>query len=180
MGHVCIVGRTESGKSALAKQIGSAIRSGGDIVLAFNPLQERGYARRDDYDCVAADWETSDPDHFARKVGETLNTNPPRLFLIIDECHEYFPSRGNSPHMWIGTQGRHYGINMILISQRGALINPTVRGQCGRLNLFACSATDARFLSDEYGRAELLDAVNLDRKEFYRVEGRNAVKMRLP
>jgi len=175
MAHALIVGRTMMGKSALVKQIGSQLRRAKEEVLAFNPIGGDGFTKRDKFGCAAAEFETDDPDKFAAEVARRVAEKTKRRFLIIDEAHEFF-NRGNSEFLWIGTKGRHNGLNLILATQRAALLNPTVRGQCGELYLFACSLTDARFLSDEYGRKELADATELKPGEYFRLYGNELTK----
>lgn len=176
--HTLIIGRTKSGKSALAKMLGSNLRASGYEVLAFNPIGERGYTRVDDFGCQAASWESDNPERFVSEVINRLSQKRKR-FLIIDECHEFF-SRGSDANTWLGTKGRHYGLNCILISQRGALINPTIRSQCGTLYLFMCSLTDAKFLADEYGNVKLARATTLKPKEFFKVSENSLTFSKLP
>jgi DNA helicase HerA-like ATPase len=178
--HSLIIGRTFTGKSALAKMTGAELRKQGYEVLAFNPTGERGYMRPDDeHDNIqAAEWESSDPEIFAREILQRLQT-PKKRFIIIDECHEFF-SRGDCAYLWIGTKGRHYGLNVIGISQRGALVNPTFRGMCATLYLFACSATDAKFISDEFGNPKLREATSLPPKHFYKIRHNELTFHKLP
>lgn len=169
--HTLIVGRSFTGKSALGKQIGSHMRLSGAKVFAFNPTGEKGYTRIDEYGCAAAEFETDNVDEFAAAVSEELNANPSgNLFLIIDEAHEFF-SRKDCEHLWIGTRGRHYGVTIIAITQRGASISPTFRGQCSKVYIFACSGLDAKFFSDEYGKPEFKEAVNLPPLEYLHTDG---------
>jgi len=166
--HTLLIGRSGSGKSALAKQLGSSLREHGETVLAFNPTGERGYTRRDAFGCAAADWETYNPDLFIQKVVKQVRKRR-KFFVIIDEAHEMFPHSKQSDHLWIATRGRHHGINIIGCSQRGALINPTFRGQCSTIYLFKCSMTDAKFMADDFGDKELLNAMKLKPGQYYRL-----------
>ena len=155
----------------MAKQIGSHLRLKGQKVFAFNPTGEAGYTRQDEYGCAAAEFETHDIDDFAAAVSEELEKNPTgNLFLIVDEAHEFFQRR-DCEHLWIGTRGRHYGITIIAVTQRGAQINPTFRGQCSKIYIFACSRLDAKFLGDEYGKREFETATDLPPLEYYSTDG---------
>lgn len=180
--HTLIVGRSKTGKSALGKQIGSHLRIQDKYVLAFNPTGEAGYTVEDEFGCIAADWETSDPDEFAAKVSEAMNAfikgEGPQPYLIIDEAHEFF-TRAGAEYLWIGTRGRHYGSTIIAITQRGAQINPTFRGQCSRIFIFACSSLDAKFLADEMGKEEFRQATNLAPLEYYETDGFRVDKKRI-
>lgn len=176
--HTLVIGRTLSGKSALAKQIGSSLREKSYTVLAFNPTLEDGYTRRDKFGCAAADFETDDAEIFEARVIEESRKQK-TFFVIVDEAHEFF-SRADCKYLWIGTRGRHYGINLIAITQRGALINPTVRSQCASVYVFKCSLTDAKFIADEFGDKELADAAKLPQGHYYRLTIDGIDKGKLP
>jgi len=178
--HSLIIGQSLSGKSSLAKELGTELRLARHEVLAFNPTGERGYTRRDDWGRAGADWESDDADDFAEHVLERVERDPARVrFLIIDEAHEFF-TRADCQHLWIGTRGRHYGLNVIAITQRGALISPTFRGQCATMYLFHLSLTDAKFIADELGRKGLADEVlDLKKAEFMKVAGDELTRHRL-
>lgn len=167
--HTLIIGRTGSGKSALAKQIGSELRRRKHEVIALNPTGERGYTRRDEFGCAAAEWETADPDEFMYEVERRISTSRKARVLIIDEAHEFFARAEAQDKNWIVTRGRHYGLTVIGITQRGANVNTTFRSQCDTLYLFRCSLTDAKFIADEYGNKSLADAVNMPRLHFIRL-----------
>lgn len=142
----------------------------GEEVLAFNPTLERGYVKPDDFGTIGAGFETNDDAVFTTEIIRRFNLDKnKRRFLIIDEAHEFF-SRKQCQYLWIGSRGRHYGLNIIGITQRGASIHPTFRSQCSVLYLFQCSLTDAKFLSDEYGNPALLDAPRLERGKFYKID----------
>ena len=176
--HTLIIGRTGSGKSALAKQIGSSLREKGYTVLAFNPTLEKGYTRRDSFGCAAADFETDDADIFEARVVEEIK-NKKTFFAIVDEAHEFF-TRSDCKYLWIGTRGRHHGINLIAITQRGALINPTIRSQCASVYVFKCSLTDAKFIADDFGDKELADATKLNKFHYYHLTIDGIDKGKLP
>lgn len=146
MAHYLIIGRTLSGKSALAKQIGSQMRLQGAEVLAWNPTLERGYAREDDFGCIAAEWETDDPNELIAEIQERYNKEKKSRVIIIDEAHE-LPSDLN----WLTTKGRHYGLTIIAISQRGAALNATFRTQIGTWYVFKCSGLDMKMVEEETG-----------------------------
>ena len=169
--HTLIIGRSGTGKSALVKQIGSALREQSETVYGFNPTSEAGYSRRDSFGCVAAEWETHDADVFAEKIEtEIASGKAGKRFLLIDECHEFFRRAEGRQALWIATRGRHFGLNIIGATQRGAEIHPTFRAQCSTVYVFACSLTDARFLSDEFGSREIADAVSLPVGSFLKID----------
>lgn len=175
--HRLIVGKTLSGKSALAKQLGSELRLNGAVVIAFNPTKEKGYTVKDDYGCIAADFETYNPDVFMNMVlSERLkHANP--IFLIIDEAHEFF-TRAGCQNLWLGTRGRHHGFNIIAITQRGQAINPTFRSQVGDTYIFNTSVKDAKFIADDIG-INYKDILDLDVGEFYHIRFKEIEKYSL-
>jgi len=144
--HILIIGRTLSGKSAFAKQLGSRLRLAGQEVLAFNPTLEKGYTREDDYGCIAAEYETDDPEQLVFEIQKRYNEEKKKRFIIIDEAHE-LPSELN----WLTTKGRHYGLTIIAVSQRGAALNATFRTQIGTWIVFKCSGLDLDMVEQETG-----------------------------
>lgn len=144
--HSIIIGRTLSGKSALAKQIGSHARLAGAEILAWNPTLERGYAREDDYGCIAAEWETDCPYELLDEISIRYSREKKSRILIVDEAHE-LPKELS----WLATKGRHYGLTLIAVTQRGAALNPTFRTQCGTWYIFKCSGLDMKMAEDETG-----------------------------
>ena len=176
--HSLVIGRTLSGKSSLAKSIGSDLREKGIYVIAFNPTLEAGYTVRDEYGMAAADVEYDDKEEFIDAVREKINDGQP-FIIIVDEAHEFWERAGSREYLWLARKGRHFGVNIIAITQRGADIHPTLRSQCGRLYLFQCSLTDAKFMSDEYGKKVLRDAPNMNPGEYYRIEPNSLERCRL-
>lgn len=144
--HSLIIGRTESGKSALAKQIGSHARLAGAEILAWNPTLERGYAREDSYGCIGAEWETDCPEELVDELNRRYLKEKKSRILIIDEAHE-LPRELS----WLTTKGRHYGLTIIAVTQRGAALNSTFRTQCGTWYVFKCSGLDMDMVQKETG-----------------------------
>lgn len=146
MTHSLIIGRTLSGKSALAKQIGSQLRLKGAEVLAYNPTLEKGYAREDEYGCIAAEYETDSPEELIDEIKTRYQKERKSRILLLDEAHELPPDLN-----WLTTKGRHYGLTIIAISQRGAALNATFRTQIGTWYVFRCSGLDMKMVEDETG-----------------------------
>ena len=89
--HRLIIGRTGSGKSRFAKQLCSRLRLARETVIAFNPTGEDGYSREDVFGHIAAEWESWDDKEFVKKL-RGLVSKKDRVFVIIDEDHEFFHS----------------------------------------------------------------------------------------
>lgn len=146
MTHTIIIGRTKSGKSALAKQIGSELRLQGHEILAYNPTLEKGYTREDAYGCIAAEYETDDIAELENEIQRRYVIERKPRILIVDEAHE-LPSDAS----WIATKGRHYGLYIIAVTQRGAALHPTFRSQLGTWYVFRCTGLDMKMVEDETG-----------------------------
>lgn len=144
--HLLIIGRTKSGKSALGKQLGSELRLSGAEILAYNPTMEKGYAREDSFGCIAAEYETDDILELEQEIARRYAKEQKARIIIVDEAHE-LPPEAN----WIATKGRHYGLTLIIISQRGAELNATLRTQCATWYVFKCSGLDMRMVEMETG-----------------------------
>lgn len=166
MAHILIIGRTLSGKSALAKQIGSQLRIKGAEVLAYNPTLERGYAREDEYGCIAAEWETDNPQELIHEIVTRYEKEKKSRIIIIDEAHELPPDMN-----WLTTKGRHYGLLIIAVSQRGAALNATFRTQIGTWYVFRCSGLDIKMVEDETGVkiSKGTDGANLSQFEYLKI-----------
>lgn len=146
MTHLLIIGRTKSGKSALAKQMGSELRLAGAEILAYNPTLEKGYTREDEYGCIAAEYETDNIFELEQEIAARYAREKKPRIIIVDEAHE-LPADAN----WIATKGRHYGLTLIIVSQRGAELNATLRTQCATWYVFKCSGLDMRMVEMETG-----------------------------
>lgn len=169
--HTLILGQSFTGKSALAKQLGTSLRAKGQIVVAFNPTKEAGYTIKDAFDCQAAQFETDNPELFVAELRRLYAQGHPKIFLIIDEAHEFFTKNGGE-YVWLGTKGRHYGFHIIAITQRAALINTTFRGQCSTFYIFRANRTDMEFIRDEFWHKDLTrDRLNLQNGAYIKVSG---------
>lgn len=161
MTHSLIIGRTLSGKSALGKQIGSRLRLQGAEILAYNPTMENGYTRLDAFGCAAAEYETDDPDELVAEIKRRYEREKKTRILLLDEAHELPPELN-----WLTTKGRHYGLTIIAMSQRGAALNATFRTQIGTWYVFRCSGLDMRMVEDETGVKIPRDNEGADLKQF--------------
>lgn len=141
MSHLLIVGTTESGKSTLAKKYAQVALNKGKAVIVYDPLG---------YDWGDGALVFSDAGDFFRGLS-TLNDG---ALVIMDEG-DTLQGMNNRQNWWLMLRGRHYGFKCILITQRPALVSPTVRGMCTTCAVFLTSKKDAKLLGEDY-------AVNLD------------------
>lgn len=167
--HTLILGQSFTGKSALAKQLGTALRAQGQIVIAYNPTKEAGYTRKDTFECQAAQFETDNPQQFHDEIIRLYKNGNPKIFLIIDEAHSFF-TKGDCAYEWIGTQGRHHGLYVIAITQRAASINTTFRAQCSTIYAFRANRIDMEFLRDEFWHKNLdREKLNLPKGKYLKI-----------
>jgi len=142
-----------SGKTTLAKRLAASLHNKDKTVLVFDPLGDP------DWIC---DFQTKDFEEFLRVC--KMNRS---CFLFVDEsstsCGQH-----DKEALWLATMSRHWGHSSTFIAKRTPLISTTIRYQCGELFLFSCSLTDAKLLSDDWNKAELREAHNLGKGEYFR------------
>lgn len=161
MPHAQILGMTESGKTTLAKKLSKEYQKQGVGVIVLDPLNDPGWSDKPDSELF---FQTGDKDEFLAVVKKSM-----RCAVFIDESGETMGQFDTQMH-WLATRGRHYGHNCHFISQRGQQVAKTVRDQCGRLYLFACSLDDSKILANEWNKPELKDAHTLEQGEFFIVQ----------
>jgi energy-coupling factor transporter ATP-binding protein EcfA2 len=155
MAHSLIVGMSESGKTTLARQLSHILHKGGHKVIVLDEMQDPGWA---------ADFITDDNDQFLE------------VFWANRECFVFIDEAGNAVGKYddamrqTATQGRHWGHSCFYISQRGALLSATVRGQCRHLYLFASPVADCKIYAHEFNRPELMKACELPQGQYYHVK----------
>lgn len=145
MAHSLILGQTESGKTTLAKRLSHYLKQERQEVIVLDPLNDPEWA---------ADFRCADPKQFLD------------VFWSSRQCHVFIDEAGDMVGRFdetmqqTATSGRHWGHSCYYISQRGAMVSPTVRAQCRHVFLFASSFKDCKVLSEEYNCPELLQAVD--------------------
>jgi len=154
MSHCLIVGMTESGKTSLAKQLSARYKSQGIGVLVLDPMHDPGWT---------ADYQTDDQHEFM-----DVFFNSRSCMAFIDEAGE---SVGQYDKLMTktATKSRHWGHSVTYISQRGTMINRTVRDQCRHLFLFASALEDCKVYAREFNKPELVEAANFAPGEFFKV-----------
>jgi len=156
--HRLITGRTLSGKTALARiLVAEAQRQGVDAIIHDPMLSFWGDK--------AAVYETAF--EFMRAICEATKIRKPYI-VVVDEA-DIVLSMGHQRYHWLLTRGRHYGFKVIVLTQRPALVAPTVRGQCTDVAVFKVSKKDAKLLADDYACEAINDAVDLRQGEFLQV-----------
>jgi hypothetical protein len=152
-----MIGQTASGKTTLAKKLCKQAASDGISSIVLDPIGDPDWTQH------GAGFVTSDPEKFSEVVKASRS-----CWLFVDESGEAI-GRYNDSLFWLATRSRHYGHRAYFLTQRGAQLSPTVRDQCTELFLFSCSTRDAKILSEEFIRPELLQAPEFPPGKCFRV-----------
>jgi len=142
---------TESGKTTLAKKLAVALRSKRAGVLVLDPLSTQ-------WD---ADYITADSDEFLARVWASQSCE-----VFIDEAGMAI-GHYEKPMIELATKGRHWGHNCYFITQRGAMVSPSLRTQCRNLFAFNQGRDDGVTLARDWGYDELLEAHTLAQGEYF-------------
>lgn len=104
----------------------------------IDKLMQPGRANIIDFKGVNPDLQSMIVSHVCNNLFEArkMNTVPPGM-LVIEEAHNYAPERGFSKTSstdilrTIASEGRKFGLGMMVISQRPARIDKNILSQCG-------------------------------------------------
>jgi len=153
MSHSLILGMTESGKTSLAKSLAAEYKKQGFGVLVLDPMHDPGWQ---------ADFQTDNQHEFM-----DVFFNSRSCMVFVDEAGE---SVGQYDKLMTrtATKGRHWGHCVHYISQRGAMVNRSVRDQCKHLFLFATALEDCKLYAREFNKPVLLEAANFPEGEFFK------------
>lgn len=154
MSRSLIVGRTDTGKSTLARLMCKQAARAGRPTLVYDVSGDVWPARY-----VVNDQKLF-LDLFWHKLDDAL--------VIIDEGGETI-GRYNREMDWTATRGRRRLHDVIYIAQRATLVSATVRANCTHLYVFNTTTSDAQALASEYDAPSLLEAPRLSRGSFYHV-----------
>jgi hypothetical protein len=157
--NALILGRSQYGKSSLAKALAKKFKEAGRRVLVYDILL-------DDWN---ADYVTDDKDEFFKIFWGSFD-----LVAFIEEGGET-ANKKETEMVYTATRGRHqvgaqgFGNCCYYSCHRLNQLDVTLRAQCPELFLFASRYDDARDLCQEYGERELLKAPTLPPGHFYHV-----------
>lgn len=160
--HILITGTTGSGKSVFARRLCKAQYKKKRGVIVYDPYKSRWQA----------DYIETDFDVFYERV-----INSENCFVVVDESGDI--GRYNKELESLATQGRHYGHDIVFITQRIQQMSVTIRENCGRLFMFRSSVKAGMILSEQWISEELLNAHTLGVGEYYDVKAmEKAIKKR--
>lgn len=109
------------------------------------------------------------------------NQDARQIMLVVEEMNLSYPVTKLPPALYGATmltlQGRHYGINMLGITQRPAEVSATYRGNCDDIYVFGLSqGLDFRAVSETIGREHEAKVRALKPHEFLHWSAGDAVK----
>lgn len=164
MAHTLIVGSSGTGKTTLAKKLAEARKKTRSYMpnfrqVALDPLSSAwplGVDVVSTFEDLMVDLEIM---HEQQEVG----------CVYVDEANTQF-AHGDKERLWLMLRGRHFGLDLTLITQYPTLLSPAARGQCERLHVFQIGMQAARMLADDYACPQIAKAPFLKRGEWLAVE----------
>lgn len=135
--HTLITGRTEMGKTSLAKILHRELKSRGHKSSAYSPLK---------WEWKEADFATNDGAEFLHHIRQEENWE---RYLFVDEGATSI-GRYAKQYNWLATTSRHYGHSTTFISHLLTDVSPEIRSNCPRWILFASRRRDFELASEEY------------------------------
>ena len=153
--HKAIYGSTLSGKSTLARALVAAARNDNIVPIIYDPTESKLWS---------SDYVTSDSAEFFYMLKQAHEQNF-KIFAVVDEADTLLSVSEKENH-WLASRGRHFGLELCVITQRPQMIAPTVRGQTGEQFLFNIGVNDAKFLANDHGAQGFEDAPELVKGEF--------------
>lgn len=155
--HSLYCGVTNSGKTTLARYVCRGLIKKKRPRVVFDPMGTN---------TAGGDWGEgatiySDVDSFLDLMysdgfGDTD--------VFVDEAHNIF-SHDKKEHLWMLTQGRHYGMRFHLLTQRPPKVHPDARTNCGQCFMFRLAFDDVKAIGNDYGYSDI-HKINLDRGDF--------------
>jgi len=158
MAHTLIIGMTESGKTIIGQKLAAHYVRNGIACIILDPLSSQYWPQNDELVL------------HTRKKREFLDAvrRSRSCAVFVDEAGESVGQYDEEMH-WLATRARHYGHASHFLTQRGQQVAKTVRDQCAKMYLFACSKSDGKILADEWNQEELREVNKLGRGEFFLV-----------
>lgn len=151
-GHVCICGKTGSGKSVLAFSVCKNLQERGEVCFALDENES------EDWPCRV----TAKNHLFFSRVWAWLKdeknqcrerykaTRKPFVNIFIDECGEYSQKDWQDLKTFL-TRGRQFGVRVFLLSQRYCLMNKTARLQCSTFIILKQTLSDVNEIRELTG-----------------------------
>lgn len=154
--HGLLVGKTQSGKTTLAKQMILKARSKGIKSIVLDILCDPGYN---------ADFSTDNETEFLRMVWSSR-----RCLVIVDESGEAV-GQYNKAMFALATRGRHWGHMCFFLTQKPTQLNPLIREQATNLFCFKAGHKSGILLAEDFVNLNLKNCPALEMGEYMHVNG---------
>jgi hypothetical protein len=135
--HTLITGRTEMGKTSIAKILHNELKKRGNRTAAYSPLK---------WEWSAADFVTDNGEELLRYLRRDENHG---LYVFIDEGASSI-GRYQKQYNWLATTSRHYGHSCTFIAHLLTDVSPEIRTQCLRWIMFSSRRRDFDLAMSEY------------------------------
>lgn len=172
--HRAYLGRSQSGKTMLAKRDAFEAARDGRLVMVFDPIQDAPWPAR---------WVTDDADAFVAAFWHKSNRGA--TWIIDEAATDFFGCGAESDRerARLLTRGRHALNAVWVVSQeyRGvsSALPPVARNQCYRIVCCTQGRRSCEALAEERVREEFLEAVTIPRGRYlYQASLNDAVERR--
>jgi len=161
MAHGAIIGLTTSGKTYLARKLAGQLMQSDFKTINHKVMVLR--KKREEWAGDECSWQTFNPDEFINeyrkqaKINCDNGTNTVAFLELSDASVEKYDTRFHR----LFCQGRHDGFRLFYLSQRGAIVHPTIRENCVSLYLFTCGGKAAKIWAEEFCDNDLIKAAEL-------------------
>lgn len=163
MQHVLFAGVTQTGKTTLARKFANSYAQAGKQIIIYDPVNTP---------TKNGGWPTgkkiitfSDSEEFADHLAYSGVSN---AHVFVDEADNVLSLKHPENH-WLLMRGRHFALQINVITQRPNLVAPSVRAQCTLGYIFRLTRDDMRSIGADFGH-DLQAQKQLDRGEFFVVE----------
>lgn len=163
MPHSLILGITESGKTTLAKRLAALYKQKGIGVIVLDPIGDPGWN---------SDFVTADEKEFLSVFWSSR-----KCAVFIDESGEFIGQYDKAMKKTV-TKGRHWGHNVHLLAQGATQVAKIARDQCTQLFLFTSPFNDTKILSQEFNKAELIEASSFPAGTYFYTSRFGAIEKR--
>lgn len=135
--HTLITGRTEMGKTTLARILHNQLKANGNKTAAYSTQK---------WEWKQADFSTNDGNELLRYLREPENNES---FVFVDESADSV-DKYDEQYKWLAGSSRHYGHSVTFIAHLLTDVNPSIRMNCKRWILFASRRRDFELAESEY------------------------------
>lgn len=175
MYHGAILGMSGSGKTFLARNLASGYINNKRQVLCLHkpdePWKSSEVTLQTCYVDLFLDEITKRVEENEILIQSGLSNMCISLVCFIELSDAEADKNDKRLHL-LFSKGRHNGLKLYYLSQRGQSVHPNIRENCSELFLFSCYYKAAKNWSEEFCDDDLLKAAKLPKFEFYHKKDR--------